>query len=210
MIKNNLRELMKEKGVTITELHNVLNISRPTLTKIANDETDGIRYDTINKLCKFFKITPNELLVFVPFDEFECNAAPFKLDKESDGQVKRVYENPKKEIKRIEEENTGQLTDLNIGLLLNLKFDKDEFIYASNDVKYLPGDLLYVSLESIMSDAYTEYGKNFFSFVHDIYPAFRYQFKAEIADHIRKTFMLDSDVDIVIVADFMRILEGKE
>ena len=66
MIKNNLRELMQKKGVTITELHNILNISRPTLTKMANDETDGIRYDTINKLCKFFKISPNELLVFIP------------------------------------------------------------------------------------------------------------------------------------------------
>lgn len=210
MIKNNLRELMKEKGVTITELHNILNISRPTLTKMANDETDGIRYDTINKLCKFFKISPNELLVFVPFDAFECNAATFKLDKENDGTGRFVYENPQKEIKRIEEKNTGQLADLNIGLVLVLKFDEDEFRYTSNDIKYLPGNLLYVSLELNMSDVYTKYEKNFFSFVRDIYPVFKYQFRSEIADRIRKTLMLDSSVDVVIVADFMRVLEGKE
>lgn len=201
MIKNNLRELMQKKGVTITELHNILNISRPTLTKMANDETDGIRYDTINKLCKFFKISPNELLVFVPFDNFSCIVLPT----EPDGKCLSV--NPRDEIKRIEKENTGQLTNLNIALFITLSFDENDFIYISSEVKYLSKKLLYASFELKQSRTKE---KEFFQFVRDTDPNFKDQVKREMADHTKKVLMLDNDVDVVIVADFMRILEGKE
>lgn len=209
MIKNNLRELMKEKGVTITELHNVLNISRPTLTKMANDETDGIRYDTINKLCKFFKISPNELLVFVPFDNFSCVVAPTESGDKINAD--NLFSDPKYETRleiiRIEEENVDQLTDLKIDLCIILSFDENDYIYISSEVKYLPKKLLYASFEPEKSKVKE---KEFFQFVRDTDPNFKDQVKSEIADHIREMFMLDSSVDVVIVADFMRILEGKE
>lgn len=209
MIKNNLRELMQKKGVTITELHNILNISRPTLTKMANDETDGIRYDTINKLCKFFKISPNELLVFIPFDTFGCVVVPT----ESGDKVNtdNLFSDPKyetrQEISRIEEENVEQLVDLELSLSIVLSFDGNDFIYISNEVKYLPKKLLYASFELEKSEVKE---KEFFQFVRDTDPSFKDLVKNAIADDIRIKLMLNSGVDVVIVADFMRILEGKD
>ncbi len=202
MIKNNLRELMQKKGVTITELHNILNISRPTLTKMANDETDGIRYDTINKLCKFFKISPNELLVFVPFDNFSCTVVPSGLSNDI------LFSNSIDEISRIEEEDAGQLTDLEIDLSIMLSFDENDFIYISSEVKYFPKKLLYVAFELQNEDKVKE--KEFFKFVRKIDPGLKDQVKRKIADCIRETLMLDYSVDIVIVADFMRFLEYKD
>lgn len=210
MIKNNLRELMQKKGVTITELHNILNISRPTLTKMANDETDGIRYDTINKLCKFFKISPNELLVFIPFDTFNCVVAPT----ESGDKVNtdNLFSDPKyetrQEISRIEEENVEQLADLKIDLSIILSFDENDFIYISSEVKYFPKRLFYAAFELQNEDKAKE--KEFFKFVRKIDPGLKNQIKSKIADCIREIFMLDYSVDVVIVADFMRFLEYKD
>ena len=113
----------------------------------------------------------------------------------------------RQEISRIEEENVEQLTDLKIGLTLTLSFDKTEFFYVSTDLKYLPDNIIYAAFELEKSKVKE---KDFFQFVRDTDPNFKDHIKKEIAYHIRKTLMLDSSVDVVIVADFMRVLEGKE
>lgn len=194
MIKNNLKKLMKEKNVTIADLHRTLGISRPTLTKMANNETDGIRYDTINKLCKFFKISPNELLVFVPFDKFECTVNPTK--------------SIKLDLIRVEKEDVRQLTDLGKELDMALSFDENTFSYISSEVKYFPKKLLYVAFELQNEDKAKE--KEFFKFVRRIDSRLNEQVKRKTVDCIREALMLDYSVNVVIVADFMRILEHKD
>ena len=206
MIKNNLKKLMKEKNVTIADLHRALGISRPTLTRMVNNESDTIRYDTIDQLCKIFMVGLNGLFSFVPFNELTCCVATVKLNKEGKCDIIRPV-NPRIEIRRVEEENDDQLTDLKIGLTLTLSFDKTEFLYTSTDLKYLPDNILYVAFELKQSEVEE---KEFFQFVRDTDPNFKDRVKREIADRIRKTFMLDSDIDVVIVADFMRVLEGKD
>ena len=206
MIKNNLKKLMQEKNITSADLHRTLGISRPTLTRMVNNESDTIRYDTIDQLCKIFMVGLNGLFSFVPFNDFACNVATVKLDEDEKCDIRRPV-NSRIEIRRIEEEDTGQLADLNIGLILVLSFDKTEFLYVSTDLKYLPNNILYVAFELKQSKTKEE---EFFQFVRDTDPNFKDRVKREIADCIRKTFMLDSSVDVVIVADFMRVLEGKE
>lgn len=197
---------MKEKNITIADLHRSLGISRPTLTRMVNNESDTIRYDTIDQLCKIFMVGLNGLFSFVPFNELTCCVATVKLNKEGKCDIIRPV-NPRIEIRRVEEENVDQLTDLKIGLTLTLSFDKTEFFYVSTDLKYLPDNIIYAAFELEKSKVKE---KDFFQFVRDTDPNFKDHIKKEIAYHIRKTLMLDSSVDVVIVADFMRILEGKD
>ena len=197
---------MKEKNITIADLHRSLGISRPTLTRMVNNESDTIRYDTIDQLCKIFMVGLNGLFSFVPFNELTCCVATVKLNKEGECDIIRPV-NPRIEIRRVEEENVDQLTDLKIGLTLTLSFDKTEFFYVSTDLKYLPDNIIYAAFELEKSKVKE---KDFFQFVRDTDPNFKDHIKKEIAYHIRKTLMLDSSVDVVIVADFMRVLEGKE
>ena len=43
-------------------------ISRTTLTSLANNYSQGIQFDTINTLCNYLKITPDQLISYVPVD----------------------------------------------------------------------------------------------------------------------------------------------
>ena len=60
-----LRELLAERNVTITQVHNDTGLSRPTLNSIFNDRNKGIQLETINILCNYLKITPGELFTEV-------------------------------------------------------------------------------------------------------------------------------------------------
>ncbi|WP_371747934.1 helix-turn-helix domain-containing protein [Psychrobacter sp. M13] len=48
------------------------DISKSTLHRIYNDETTRIEFDTLSKLCQVLKITPGDILKYVP-DENEEN-----------------------------------------------------------------------------------------------------------------------------------------
>ena len=67
MIYSKLSNLMKRKRLTITKLANDTGISRTTLTSLFHNTGNGIQFDTLNVLCKYFNISINELLVFVPY-----------------------------------------------------------------------------------------------------------------------------------------------
>ena len=56
-----LRELLAERNVTITQVHNETGLSRPTLNSIFNDRNKGIQLETIDILCNYLRITPGEL-----------------------------------------------------------------------------------------------------------------------------------------------------
>jgi putative transcriptional regulator len=63
-VKSNLHVLMGKKKIkSINQLANETGISRPTLTRIYNDEMDRIELLTIQKLCDFFDCHPGDLLV---------------------------------------------------------------------------------------------------------------------------------------------------
>lgn len=68
MIKCNLPVLLAERGVKITKLSKDTGISRTTLTSLSNNYSQGIQFDTLNKICKYLKINPGELFLYVPFE----------------------------------------------------------------------------------------------------------------------------------------------
>ncbi len=63
MIHCRLKELMEENGVTQTDISIATGISRPTLLAILKDEAQSLKFSTIDKLCDYFNISMNELIV---------------------------------------------------------------------------------------------------------------------------------------------------
>lgn len=68
MIRCNLAVLLAERNLKITQVANDTGISRTTLTSLANNYSQGIQMDTLNKLCIYLRVTPEQLLAFLPFD----------------------------------------------------------------------------------------------------------------------------------------------
>ena len=65
-VKSNLHILMGEKKIrSINQLSKETGISRPTLTRIYNDESDRIEFTTIYKLCQFFGCEVGDLFTIV-------------------------------------------------------------------------------------------------------------------------------------------------
>jgi putative transcriptional regulator len=61
-VKNNLRLLMAEHRVNITQLAAATGISRNTLSSIYHERTTRMDFKTVTMLCNYFECTPNDLL----------------------------------------------------------------------------------------------------------------------------------------------------
>ena len=68
MVRCNLSILLAERRLKITKVSNDTGISRTTLTYLANNYSKGIQYDTLNTLCNYLKIMPNQLISYIPID----------------------------------------------------------------------------------------------------------------------------------------------
>lgn len=68
MIKNRLSVLLAERNLKISKVFKDTGISRSTLNNIAKNETDMIRLETINTLCKYLNVTPGDFFDYVPVD----------------------------------------------------------------------------------------------------------------------------------------------
>lgn len=58
---NKIKELREQKGVTQSELGQVLNVSKSTISKYENGSLD-LSSTTIAILCDYFQVTANQLL----------------------------------------------------------------------------------------------------------------------------------------------------
>lgn len=63
MIKNRLKELREERGISQEELSELSGISRTTLSKIENNEEANVNTRTIAKLADVFDIRPSEIFL---------------------------------------------------------------------------------------------------------------------------------------------------
>lgn len=54
------------RRITMLEVSRVTGISRPTLTRIANNNGYNFNAKVIDALCRYFECTPGELLHYVP------------------------------------------------------------------------------------------------------------------------------------------------
>lgn len=79
MLKCNLKVLLAERNLKITQVSNDTGISRTTLTSLTFGYAKGIQFDTMNTLCNYLKITPKELFIYIPYD-IEIKLEHFKYD----------------------------------------------------------------------------------------------------------------------------------
>lgn len=65
-MKIHLGKLLNEKGLTISELHQLTGIARTTLTPLSKEEIlpSKTRFDTLDKICNALNIDESELLSF--------------------------------------------------------------------------------------------------------------------------------------------------
>lgn len=63
MIKNRLKELRMERGISQEDLAEKSGISRTTLSKIENDEEANVNTRTIAKLAEIFDVKPSDIFL---------------------------------------------------------------------------------------------------------------------------------------------------
>lgn len=68
MIRCNLSVLLAERGLKISKVAADTGISRTTLTALSSNSNQGIQMSTLNTLCLYLGIEPNQLLSFAPVD----------------------------------------------------------------------------------------------------------------------------------------------
>ena len=63
MIKNRLKELREERGISQEKLAELSGLSRATLSKIENNEEVGVNTRTIAKLADVFNVKPSDIFL---------------------------------------------------------------------------------------------------------------------------------------------------
>ena len=66
MIRLNVKELMEKNNMSKYKLHTLIGMSYQNFSKMIDNKTKSIKYETIDALCAIFDCTPNELFVFEP------------------------------------------------------------------------------------------------------------------------------------------------
>lgn len=68
MIICNLNTLLAERNLKITKVAKDTGISRTTLTSLANNYSQGIQFETLNTLCMYLDIKPENFFEYVYFN----------------------------------------------------------------------------------------------------------------------------------------------
>ncbi|EMA6342216.1 helix-turn-helix domain-containing protein [Bacillus cytotoxicus] len=64
MIKCNLAHILQVQNLSITKVSKDTGLSRTTLTALANNTSQGIQFDTLNKLLNYLQVQIDELIIF--------------------------------------------------------------------------------------------------------------------------------------------------
>lgn len=131
MLRNRLSELLAERNLKITRVANdIPNLSRNTITATAQNESKMIQLETINSLCQYLGVQPNDFLEFVPFD----------ID------ISAAFSSPEKtEVEKGDFAEAINLSDLEVDLFMKQSSIKEEVgertktfdltVLLTNDVK---------------------------------------------------------------------------
>ena len=68
MLRCNLSILLAERNLKIAQVSKDAGISRTTFTSLALNNAKGIQYDTLNTLCTYLQIKPNQLFEHLPIE----------------------------------------------------------------------------------------------------------------------------------------------
>lgn len=64
MVYLNIKEILKKKGKTKYWLIKNMEGGYQNISAMMNNETTGIKFETIDKLCRILECTPNDLFKF--------------------------------------------------------------------------------------------------------------------------------------------------
>lgn len=68
MLRVNLNMLLAERGITASRLSKDTGISKTTLTALVNNRGKGVQYETIDTICNYLNITPDDFFEYLPID----------------------------------------------------------------------------------------------------------------------------------------------
>ncbi|RHK02282.1 XRE family transcriptional regulator, partial [Enterococcus casseliflavus] len=83
MLKNRLAVLLAERELTAAKVYEETGISRSTLSSLVNNSGDGVQYKTLDRLCNFLEIEPNDFFDYAPYI-FEYELESYGEEKSSD------------------------------------------------------------------------------------------------------------------------------
>lgn len=66
MIRLRIKEILEEQQRSKYWLSNRMNLSYQNLSNMIDNATSAIRFENIEKLCKFLNCTPNDLFEIIP------------------------------------------------------------------------------------------------------------------------------------------------
>ena len=66
MIKVQIGRLLGERRESIRAMSRITGISYPAAYRLTAGKTQGADFETLDKLCRHFGVTPNEILEYLP------------------------------------------------------------------------------------------------------------------------------------------------
>ncbi|CPN60389.1 helix-turn-helix domain-containing protein [Mammaliicoccus stepanovicii] len=64
MIKIKLDEILKEKGVTLTELSQAVDVTIANLSILKTGKAKAVRFSTLEAICEFLNCQPGDIMVY--------------------------------------------------------------------------------------------------------------------------------------------------
>lgn len=68
MIISNLAVLLAQRGLRTSKVSADTGISRTTLTALGQNRSVGIQLETLNSLCRYLQVTPEQILLYAPVE----------------------------------------------------------------------------------------------------------------------------------------------
>lgn len=69
MIRNNVREICEEMGITMSQLAKGIGTSNASVYRVWHDHIEGITFDMLNRLCEYLNVSIGDLFEYIPDDE---------------------------------------------------------------------------------------------------------------------------------------------
>ena len=66
MIRLKLQNLAQDKGKTIMDIARETGLNRNTVTALYHNQADGIKFETIEKICSTYKVPLDSIIEWVP------------------------------------------------------------------------------------------------------------------------------------------------
>lgn len=73
MIRLRIKEILEEQNHTKYWLHTRMGLSYKNLSNLINNETQSIRFENIERLCKVLGCTPSDLFELIPDENDDMN-----------------------------------------------------------------------------------------------------------------------------------------